>query len=240
MAFGDAARARALLARDVRLARDRCGTHRPSSCEGVTSRNDQHQLVLQPRFRHKSRSQRRLADHSQLDFPGRDHFLDVACVTDPEANRDIRVRREKPVQPMECQARFKHSRNPYESYTKVLIVLCYTRGDCCQGHLPQGKDVIVAGSVSQDVEAPLESVIKGEVLRMYQEVAQNPQGEFHFYHGRPAAEMLGYATEWLGCAPRAAVASFAGVGNPHVRSRLQPGEVVLDLGSGAGLDSIIA
>jgi len=100
--------------------------------------------------------------------------------------------------------------------------------------------VIVAGSVSQDVEAPLESVIKGEVLRMYQEVAQNPQGEFHFYHGRPAAEMLGYAPEWLECAPRAAVASFAGVGNPHVRSRLQPGEVVLDLGSGAGLDSIIA
>jgi len=41
-------------------------------------------------------------------------------------------------------------------------------------------------------------------------------------------------------APAGAVASFAGVGNPHLRSNLQPGETVLDLGSGAGLDSIIA
>ncbi|MFN2572280.1 MAG: methyltransferase domain-containing protein [Gemmatimonadales bacterium] len=89
-------------------------------------------------------------------------------------------------------------------------------------------------------QAPLESVIKGEVLRMYQEVAQHPDGEFHFYHGRQAAEMLGYSGEWLDRAPVGAVASFAGVGNPHVRSRLQAGEVVLDLGSGAGLDSMIA
>jgi ubiquinone/menaquinone biosynthesis C-methylase UbiE len=52
--------------------------------------------------------------------------------------------------------------------------------------------------------------------------------------------MLGYEREWLDRAPPGAVASFAGVGNPHLRSRLQPGETVLDLGSGAGLDSIIA
>ena len=89
-------------------------------------------------------------------------------------------------------------------------------------------------------EAPLEGVIKGEVLRMYQEVADNPSQEFHFFHGREAAEMFGYEREWLDRAPAGAVASFAGVGNPHLRSRLQPGETVLDLGSGAGLDSIIA
>jgi len=89
-------------------------------------------------------------------------------------------------------------------------------------------------------QAPLEGVIKGEVLRMYQEVAEHPEGEFHFFHGRQAAEMFGYERDWLDRAPSSAVASFAGVGNPHLRSRLQPGEVVLDLGSGAGLDSIIA
>ena len=89
-------------------------------------------------------------------------------------------------------------------------------------------------------QAPLEAVIKGEVLRMYQEVADNPRQEFHFFHGREAAEMFGYERAWLERAPAGAVASFAGVGNPHVRSRLQPGETVLDLGSGAGLDSIIA
>jgi arsenite methyltransferase len=52
--------------------------------------------------------------------------------------------------------------------------------------------------------------------------------------------MFGYEREWLDRAPLGAVASFAGVGNPHLRSRLSAGETVLDLGSGAGLDSIIA
>jgi SAM-dependent methyltransferase len=91
-----------------------------------------------------------------------------------------------------------------------------------------------------DTQASLEAVIKGEVLRMYQEVADKPDAEFHFYHGREAAEMFGYDPEWLERAPSGAVASFAGVGNPHARSALQPGEIVLDLGSGAGLDGIIA
>jgi SAM-dependent methyltransferase len=86
----------------------------------------------------------------------------------------------------------------------------------------------------------LEAALKGEVLRMYQEVADNPESEFHFFHGREAAEMFGYSPEWLDRAPPGAVASFAGVGNPHERSDVQPGETVLDLGSGAGLDSIIA
>ena len=94
--------------------------------------------------------------------------------------------------------------------------------------------------VLADAQEPLESVIKGEVLRMYQEVAEHPETEFHFYHGREAAEMFGYEAEWLDRAPAGAVASFAGVGNPHLRSAIQPGETVLDLGSGAGLDSIIA
>ena len=91
-----------------------------------------------------------------------------------------------------------------------------------------------------DAQASLEAVIKGEVIRMYEEVADHPEAEFHFYHGREAAEMFGYDPEWLDRAPPGAVASFAGVGNPHERSDIQPGEIVLDLGSGAGLDGIIA
>lgn len=91
-----------------------------------------------------------------------------------------------------------------------------------------------------DAQAPLEAVLKDEIIRMYQEVADQPEGTFHFHHGREAAELFGYATEWLDRAPVGAVASFAGVGNPHERSHLQPGETVLDLGSGAGLDAIIA
>jgi SAM-dependent methyltransferase len=91
-----------------------------------------------------------------------------------------------------------------------------------------------------DAQASLEATLKDEILRMYQEVADNPAGTFHFFHGREAAELFGYASEWLERAPADAVASFAGVGNPHERSNLQPGETVIDLGSGAGLDAIIA
>lgn len=89
-------------------------------------------------------------------------------------------------------------------------------------------------------QASLEAVLKDEIIRMYQEVADNPSGEFHFFHGREAAELFGYLPEWLDRAPPGAVESFAGVGNPHERAGLQPGETVLDLGSGAGLDAIIA
>ena len=95
-------------------------------------------------------------------------------------------------------------------------------------------------SVDTEVSPSLEQTLKGEILRMYQEVADHPENEFHFFHGRQAAEMFEYAPEWLQKAPDEAVASFAGVGNPHLRSELRPGETVLDLGSGAGLDSIIA
>ena len=91
-----------------------------------------------------------------------------------------------------------------------------------------------------DAQGSLEEVLKDEILRMYQEVADNPGGTFHFLHGREAAEFFGYEREWLDRAPLGAVASFASVGNPHLRSNIQPGETVLDLGSGAGLDSIIA
>lgn len=93
---------------------------------------------------------------------------------------------------------------------------------------------------SAENQAALESVLKDEIIRMYEEVAEHPEGEFHFFHGRDAAERFGYDAEWLDEAPAGAVASFAGVGNPHQRSNLRPGETVLDLGSGAGLDAIVA
>jgi SAM-dependent methyltransferase len=91
-----------------------------------------------------------------------------------------------------------------------------------------------------ETQASLEAVLKDEILTMYQEVADNPGAEFHFFHGRAAAELFGYPAEWLDRAPEGAVSSFAGVGNPLLRAAIQEGETVLDLGSGAGLDGIIA
>jgi arsenite methyltransferase len=89
-------------------------------------------------------------------------------------------------------------------------------------------------------QASLEGVLKDEIIRMYQEVADDPSKEFHFFHGREAAELFEYDPDLLDRAPAGAVNSFAGVGNPHLRSDIQPGETVLDLGSGAGLDGLIA
>ncbi len=91
-----------------------------------------------------------------------------------------------------------------------------------------------------EAQESLEEFLKDEIVRMYQDVADHPEGEFHFFHGRQAAELFGYRSDWVDRAPPGAVASFAGVGNPHLRSNVQPGETVLDLGSGAGLDAIIA
>jgi SAM-dependent methyltransferase len=101
-------------------------------------------------------------------------------------------------------------------------------------------DVTTSPSDLLETQASLEAVLKDEILNMYQEVADNPDAEFHFFHGRAAAELFGYPAEWLDRAPAGAVSSFAGVGNPLLRAAITQGETVLDLGSGAGLDGIIA
>ena len=76
-----------------------------------------------------------------------------------------------------------------------------------------------------EAQASLEAILKDEIINMYQEVAENPEGEFHFYHGRQAAEMFGYRADWLGRAPADSVASFAGVGNPHAKPHAPKYEV---------------
>jgi SAM-dependent methyltransferase len=84
------------------------------------------------------------------------------------------------------------------------------------------------------------SELEAKVKDMYREVADNPRGEFHFEMGRAMAERLGYAPADLDRIPMEAIESFAGVGLFFHLARLQPGETVLDLGSGSGMDSFIA
>jgi arsenite methyltransferase len=91
-----------------------------------------------------------------------------------------------------------------------------------------------------EANATLEATLTAEVARMYEEVATHPDGDYHFYTGRVAAEMYGYQREDLDAMPVEAVAAFAGVGCPIERARFQPSERVVDLGAGAGLDSLIA
>lgn len=74
----------------------------------------------------------------------------------------------------------------------------------------------------------------------YAVVADNPWQGFHFHTGRPLARLLGYDDAWLDGIPEDTLASFAGTGNPFSLGALLPGERVVDVGSGAGFDSLIA
>jgi arsenite methyltransferase len=82
-------------------------------------------------------------------------------------------------------------------------------------------------------------LLKSEIRKTYASVSAEPDRDFIFPTGRSWAEELGYPVE-LRDVPDAAVESFAGVANPWQLGRLKPGERVLDLGSGAGTDSLIA
>jgi arsenite methyltransferase len=83
-------------------------------------------------------------------------------------------------------------------------------------------------------------VLRRSIAAKYTEVATNPEIGFHFHTGRPLALMLGYPSEVIDRLPAATVASFAGTGNPFLFGALQPGEQVVDVGCGAGLDTLIA
>jgi arsenite methyltransferase len=78
--------------------------------------------------------------------------------------------------------------------------------------------------------------LEAEVKQMYRQVARGKDAELHFEVGRRVAEHLGYPGELLDAIPAEALASFAGVGHHLDLAALQPGEVVLDLGSGSGTD----
>ncbi|HEX2182511.1 MAG TPA: methyltransferase domain-containing protein [Rubrobacteraceae bacterium] len=83
-------------------------------------------------------------------------------------------------------------------------------------------------------------VLREAIREEYAEVASDPQKGFHFHTGRPLACILEYADEWLEGIPETSIESFAGTGNPFSLGLPRPGEKVLDLGSGAGMDSLIA
>ncbi|MBA2641610.1 MAG: methyltransferase domain-containing protein, partial [Actinobacteria bacterium] len=82
-------------------------------------------------------------------------------------------------------------------------------------------------------------LLKSEIRKTYAAVSQEPEKDFIFPTGRAWAEDLGYPPE-LEQVPAATVESFAGVANPFSLGRLEPGARVLDLGCGAGTDSLIA
>src|SRR2546421_4861544 len=89
-----------------------------------------------------------------------------------------------------------------------------------------------------DVEIDV-ALLKSEIKKTYASVSEEPGRDFIFPTGRAWAEDLGYPDE-LASVPDPSVESFAGVANPFSLGRLEAGERVLDLGSGAGTDSLVA
>jgi SAM-dependent methyltransferase len=82
--------------------------------------------------------------------------------------------------------------------------------------------------------------LRSSIKDKYTAVANTPEVGFHFHTGRPLAKMLGYDLNDVDRLPAATVESFAGMGNPFAMGRLNPGEIVVDIGGGAGFDTLQA
>lgn len=82
--------------------------------------------------------------------------------------------------------------------------------------------------------------LRQAIREEYATVAAEPERGFHFHTGRPLARMLSYDDAWLVGIPEPSIASFAGTGNPFSLGQLRESEHVVDVGCGAGIDSLIA
>jgi SAM-dependent methyltransferase len=90
-----------------------------------------------------------------------------------------------------------------------------------------------------EIEIDLD-LLKREIKKTYACVATEAETEFIFPTGRAWAADLGYPGDLLARVPERSAESFAGVANPFSHGPLAPGEDVLDVGCGAGLDSLVA
>lgn len=102
--------------------------------------------------------------------------------------------------------------------------------------LSSGTSCSMANNPATDLQRMTPEDIKQAVKEKYSEVASNPQAKFNFPVGRKFAESVGYCGELLDKLPASMAESFTGAGNPQPYIDIKPGEKILDLGCGAGLD----
>jgi arsenite methyltransferase len=81
--------------------------------------------------------------------------------------------------------------------------------------------------------------LRSAVHQAYSAAAERPAQKHAFPVGRLLAERLGYPADLLDTLPPVSVEAFAGVSNLAVSAAIPADAHVLDLGCGAGLDSLI-
>jgi SAM-dependent methyltransferase len=94
--------------------------------------------------------------------------------------------------------------------------------------------------VSRGIDGLDVDELRDAIRTEYAQVAADPDQGFHFHTGRRLAHILAYEERWFEGVPEESVASFAGTGNPFSLGELRAGEHVVDVGCGAGIDSLIA
>ncbi len=111
--------------------------------------------------------------------------------------------------------------------------------------MPATKHGATAAAATKPMAAPVVPHVDVDALRCaiveeYSAVAETPDKGFHFHTGRALTRILKYEEAWLDGIAEDSIASFAGTGNPFRMGVLSPGERVVDVGSGSGMDSLIA
>jgi arsenite methyltransferase len=92
----------------------------------------------------------------------------------------------------------------------------------------------------QSITAEDRRRIEEGIRQKYTKVAVSPKGNFRYPIGEAGLKGQNYPLEILRKLPKDVLASYCGVGNPFTLGPINQGEAVLDLGCGAGVDTLIA
>jgi len=120
--------------------------------------------------------------------------------------------------------------------SRLDLSTVFRRAKACLTRLEKDKAMSQSQSIPNISDATLREAIKKE----YENVAVYPDKGYHFHTGREAANRIGYDKTLYDSVPEQNIASFAGTGNPFNLGPINPGDVVVDVGSGSGFDSLIA